>query len=221
MPDGTTAQADATLSQGESETPQTISWEEHQKALRDATSAIKADIGRERAESKKALEAAQAAQARLDKMIRDQEAAELDAVRDEPEKLSAVQERQRRRATESELAAVRLELTDKTAKLTQHESRAAETARETKAREIAARLNVDPARVIKLSKFTDGSPEAIEEIASELPKLQAETPGLRPDSNRSVGGSIQTVTDVRKNFVAGKITNVQYAEKMRALGANP
>ena len=48
MPDGTTAQADATLSQGESETPQTISWEEHQKALRDATSAIKADIGREK-----------------------------------------------------------------------------------------------------------------------------------------------------------------------------
>jgi len=184
--DGTNTQADATLGDGKTGTPQTITREEHEKALRDARTAVMADVGRERKGVEDAMKSVHAAQDRLDKMVKDQEQAELESVRDDPEKLTAVQERQRRRAIETELATARLELNDKTTKLTAYESREAETARETRAREIATRLNVDPVRLAKLSKFTDGTPEAIEEIGKELPKGKRE--GLRADSNSSIGG---------------------------------
>lgn len=214
MPDGTKGQPGATPGADKSGTPQTITREEHEKALRDATSAILADVGRQKKATDDAMKTATAAQARLDKMLKEQTDAELEAARDNPEQLSGIRERQRRREMESQLEEARQELTDKTAKLTQYESRDAETARETKAVEIATRLNVDAARLIKMSKYTDGTPEAIEDLAKELPKKDGKPGGLRPDSSASIGGG-STWEQVRAAYIKDPrdpIVKEQYLE---------
>jgi hypothetical protein len=173
--------------------------EEHEKQLRDARTAVMADVGRQKKAAEDAMRTAQAAQERLNKLLKDQEQAELEAAKDNPEKLSALQERQKRRQIESELETARTELNDKNTRLTQYESREAESARETKAREIAARLSVDATELVTLSKYTNGTPEAIEEIAKRLPKGQTRPP-LKPDSNTHIGGGA-TWEEVRAAYI--------------------
>jgi hypothetical protein len=196
--DGTTEQTDVTLEAAKAQTPQTISLVDHEKILRDKTSAIMADVGRQKAEAERALKAATDAQARLDKLEQDRIQAELEAAKGDPDKLSVIQERQKRRQIESELDKARQELTDKTTKLQSYESKDAESAREKQAREIATKLNVDPAKLVKLARFTDGSADAIEEIAKELPKTGKAS--FRADSNAHVGGSL-SFEQIRADFI--------------------
>ncbi|KKN04781.1 hypothetical protein LCGC14_1094100, partial [marine sediment metagenome] len=66
-------------------------------------------------------------------------------------------------------------------------------------REIATRLSVEPERLIRLASRTDGTTEAIEDVAKDLPKLEPQEP-LNPDSNRSFGGT-QSEEKIRKNYM--------------------
>ena len=204
--------------------PVSYTQEELDKAVRNTRSAALADITRLRKASEDAIKQAQAANVRLDRMMKEQEEAELQGAKDQPDVLTTIRERQARRKAEDELAQARQELNEKDERLNVIETEKAEVTRNQTASAIATRLGVDPQRLTKLAKFTDGTPEAIEELAEELPKVNSENPqnrGFKPDSNRSRGGSSQTVNDVRTDYTQGKINAVQYAEKMKALGVSP
>lgn len=179
--DGTKTQPDATLTAEKTQTP-TFTQEQVDKAVRDARSAVLADAGR----SKTAAEKALSRLSELEKRIADEE---LEAARDEPDKLTALRERQQRRQAESELAQVRQELSERDELVKQHETEKAEAMRERNTLDIATRMNVDPVRLAKLAKFTDGTAEAIEDIAKELPRKDGKPP-LKLDSSGTIGGGL-------------------------------
>ena len=181
-------QGDATLTPGATATltqPKAYTQEEVDKAVRDAKSAALADVGRFKAESTNALKAAQAAQERVNQMLKDQEARELEDARGDPERLSIVQERQRRRALETELGAMRLELQEKNTTLQQLQSETTEVQRNRLVEQTASRYQVDVARLGKMAKYTDGSIEQIEDLAKELAVKSA----LKADSGGAIGGT--------------------------------
>ncbi len=161
------------------------------KQLVEARTQGKSDGLSESGRLKKAKEAsdkiAERAIARLEKFEKDQEDDELRRAEGDEKQLSAIKERQIRRQAESNLANKNTELEELTEKLRQAEDISGQYTKEQNAREIATRLEVDPKRLVKLAKLTDGSKEAIEELASELPK-KGETKSLKVDSSKTIGG---------------------------------
>jgi hypothetical protein len=206
--DGTENQVDATLNPETTETPKTvtITKEEHEKAVREARTAALADVGRLRKESENAVKAAQAAQLRIDKLLKEQEAAELEAASGNPEQLSAVQERQKRRRAESELESAKQQLDSANEKIKQIETEKSQTVLEQLVTKLAAKYNVSADRLSKLAKHTDGSQEEIEDLAKELPKIQTPQP-LKTDSNLGNGGA----SDVLTNEQIEKMSAEEYA----------
>lgn len=178
--DGTTDGADVTLNPEQKGTPnvETVTLEQANKMVRDAQSAVLADVGR-------AKKAAEDAIARLNKLEQERLDAELEAAKDDPPALAHIQEKQAHQQTKAELEKERLTRTELEEKLKQWNEEQAATAKERKAREIAARLNVDASKLVNLARFTDGTPEAIEAVAKELPKAGRK---LKPDSGSMVGG---------------------------------
>ena len=161
------------------------------KQLVEARTQGKSDGLSESGRLKKAKEAsdkiAERAIARLEKFEKDQEDDELRRAEGDEKQLSAIKERQIRRQAESNLANKNTELEELTEKLRQAEDISGQYTKEQNAREIATRLDVDSKRLVKLAKLTDGSKEAIEELASELPK-KGETKSLKVDSSKTIGG---------------------------------
>ena len=190
--DGTTTQPGAKPSAGQAGTPtpqQTFTKDEVDKAVRDGRSAALADIGRLTKESANSLKAAQEAQARVNQMVAEEDKRELEGAEGDPQRLSALQERQRRRTAESELATTKQELAQKNELIQQTETERAESKRTQIVQEVATRFTVDPARLARLAKATDGSVEAIEDLAKDLPTGTPKTP-LKPDSGGAIGGHI-------------------------------
>lgn len=217
--DGTQTQDGVTPNPETTETPKTYTQEQLDKAIRDAKTSVTADVGRMKAEADRALKAAQAASDRLQKLQREQEDRELEAAKSEPDKLTAIRERQARRQKETELEEARSKLDEANNKLQELSTKEAETAKEHRTREIAERLKVDTSKLAKLAKYTDGSAEAIEEIAKEMPKLAPKpNTNFRPDNSEAAGGTPKSVSQVQQDYIAGRINTVQYAEKMKALG---
>lgn len=199
--DGTETQSDVTLGAGDTGTPkENYSREEVAKLVTEAKTSALADVGRFRAEAQKALTAATAAEERIKAIEKTREDEELAAHADEPDIIRRIRAEQGKKKADSELAKLTTELGEKNERLVQFETEKMEATRIQAAREVAARLNVDVAKLIKFAKFTDGSPEAIEDIAKDLPKVAAAKPGLRPDSNRSLGGNL-TWEQVRAAFI--------------------
>ena len=173
---------------GTSTEPKTFTEEQvtasNQKAVSDALSAA----GR----TAKALEAQQqsitADKERIAQNLKNSDEAELEANRDDPEKLSAVRERQSRRTAETKLAEKELELKNEQAKNTEAQEAGAVHTKEQNAREVATRLNVDAET---LMKYTDGSKEAMEDLAKSLPK-KVETKTVTTDSGETIGGKVIT-----------------------------
>jgi len=155
-----------------------------------------ADVNRTLTESTKARKAAEAAEQRVTQMLKDYE----ETIRDDPDKLNELRGRQAKTKADTELATVTQELGEARQRLSQADAEKAETIKQQKAREIAGRLNVDAGNLIKLAKFTDGTPEAIEDIAKSLPKIVPENP-LSPDSNRGSGSSASE-QQIRDRFIA-------------------
>ena len=224
--DGTAVQDDVKLNPEKTETPQSYTSEQLEKAVekavRDARTAVMADVGRTKAEADKALKAATDATERLRKLQKEQEEVELEAVKEEPDLLSAIRARHEARRLKSELEAKDAKLNELEGKIGEFTNKEREAVKLTIAQKVAAARKVDVNLLTKLAKFTDGTEEAIEEIAKDLPKARkSQEEEFTPDSNRSRGGSSQNVQDVQKDYITGKITTVQYSEKMKALGVMP
>ena len=184
--------------------------ERERKARSDALS----DLNRYKVESEKALKAAQAAEGRLNQMLKQQEEAELEAHRDDEPELRRIRAERARKKADDDLAMVTQELTEHKERLTKYETDSKELSLSQTIREIATRIGVDPEKLSKHAKATDGSSEAIEEIAKDLPKLTPPKPGLRPDSNRSLGGNL-TWEAVRAAYIKDPydpVTKERYLE---------
>ncbi len=202
--------------------PETFTKEEMAEATRKTKSDALAEVGRLKKSTDTAIKAAQAATGRLDQMIKDQEDEELKAAAGNTEQLSAIKERQMRRLIESKLATVETERDEKDEELKLANADKAEVTKERNAREIATRLSVSPSLLAKLAKSTDGSIEAIEEIANELPK-KGETPTLKVDSGKtSGGGRTYKSEEILETLDPSKMTpqeiSTQVAELAKAQG---
>ena len=168
----------------------TITEEESKQRETKVRSDALADINRYKAEAEKAIKAANAASERVDRMLREQEEAALEAKKDDPEAIKRIRAEQKMRQLESELESERQGKAELEERQKQTDAEKAEASRIRQATEIATRLNVDSGKLIKLAKFTDGTAEAIEDIAKDLPKLTPAKPGMKPDSNLSGGGQM-------------------------------
>ncbi len=169
------------------ENEETFTKGQLEEAGRKGKSDALAEVGRLKKATENAIKAAQTAEDRVDQMIKDQEDTELKAANGDTEKLSAIKERQLRRVVESNLAKMKSELNVKTDELEAANVEKAENAKERNARDSASRLGVDAKMLAKLAKFTDGSIEAIEELAKSLPTKE-EKKVLKVDSGKTIGG---------------------------------
>lgn len=187
--DGTAGKSDVTLTIEKPETPnvETYTKEQVEKMVRDARSAVGADIGRLQKVANDAIE-------RLRKVEQERQADEEEAAKDDPDELTRIRER---RSTKAELDRVTQELNATKESAAEWEAEKATRAREKTAREIATRLNVNLDKVISLAAFTNGSPEAIEAVAKELPKSGKR---LRPDGGQMVGG-LTTFEEARAAYI--------------------
>ena len=147
-------------------------------------------------------------------MLKQQEEAELGAHRDDEPELRRIRAEQARKKAESNLAQREQELNEANEKIKQYATEKTEATKIQTSTEIATRLNVDADKLINFAKFTDGSPEAIEEIAKDLPKLTPPKRGLRPDSNRSLGGNLtwEVVRDAYIKDPYDPVTKERYLE---------
>ena len=174
--------------------PETFTLEQVQERERNARSDALAEAGRLRVANEAVIKVAQKAQERIGRMIRDQDDAELEAHKDEPERISAIRERQQRRIVESKLADTESELEVERTKTKEAQEVGVKHTKEQNAREVASRLNVN---VQTLLKFTDGSKGAMEDLAKSLPKVGEKTP-LIPDSGKTTGAGTLTVEHVKQ-----------------------
>ena len=178
--DGKETQADATLGTEETGTPpRSYTEEEVKKQVLDAKTSVMADAMRAKKTAEDAL-------ARLGKMVKEQEERELESYRDDPAELKRIRAEQEARQWKSELEEERKARTELEERQKQIDAGQAEYTKERNAREIATRLGVDVNRLIKLAKFTDGTTEAIEDIAKELKPSNS----LKPDSSKTTGSGL-------------------------------
>jgi len=165
-------------------TPETFTREQvdtvSQKAVSDALS----KAGRTATAFEKREVAVKATEDRIAQERKDKDQAELDAVKDDHEARSAIEERHKHRDTKSQLAKVTQELEDEKERGKQRDEDTVKSTKERNAREIATRLEVDASQLLK---FTDGSSEAMEELAKVLPKLGT-IPPIKLDSGKTTGG---------------------------------
>ncbi len=176
---------------GTSEQPETFTKDSQEKAVSDALSKAGRDaksITDKTSKAEKLLENAQGIMDKAKAKQQQDDEAELEAAKGDNERLSALQERQAHRGTKSELAESKRELSDRDERLKLIDGEKAEATKESSAREIATRLDVDANSLVKLAKLTDGSKEAIEEIASSLPKKGETKPSLKLDPGGVTGG---------------------------------
>ena len=177
--------------------PETFTKED-MEAVRTSNSNALADVGRLKKTVESNQRIAKEATGRLNQMVKDWEDAELKTAGGDTEQVNAIKERQLRRRTESKLAEVELELGEKADELKLANAEKVESTKERNAREIASRLGVNANLLAKLAKSTDGSTEAIEEIAKELPK-KGETKSLKVDSGKTSGSKGElTIEQVKK-----------------------
>ena len=173
------------------QTPEPYTKESEGKAVSDALSAAGRDAKSITDKTTKAEKLLLDAQGIMDKAREQQKKRddqELEDAKDNPEQLSALQEKQKHRETKSELAKTKQELSERDERLKLIDGEKAEVTKESSAREIATRLDVDANSLVKLAKLTDGSKEAIEEIAKSLPKKGEAKPPLKLIPGATIGG---------------------------------
>jgi hypothetical protein len=205
-----------------SQEPKAYSEEQVNKLMEKIRSDSLAELGRMRKATEEAIKkATEASKIQVQEILKLREQEELESARDEPDKVATIRERQVRRQKESELAEAQAKLNEATSKLQELSTKELEASKEKTTSEIASRLKVDPIKLAKMAKFTDGSAEAIEEIAKDLPKVTPPRNNFRPDSNDTAGGTAKTKTQIQEDYIKGKINSIQYAEKMKGAGFSP
>jgi hypothetical protein len=198
--------------------PETFTKEQHEAELKKARSDALAELGRYKQNAEKAVASAKAAQDRLEQYIRDQEEQELENAKDEPERVKTLKAYQEARKIKAKLAEAQQELKDKEDELASIRSIEVESTKERNAREIATRLGVDESKAVNVAKFTDGSPEAMEAVISELPKKTKQN--LRVDSGGTGGGGLNW-EKIRDDFIknpSNPSVQKRYLEAKEKLG---
>jgi hypothetical protein len=226
--DGTETKVDATTSpesKGTSAEPQVYVKDHVDKLLEKLKSDSLAELGRVTKASQEAIrKVTESSNARITQLIKEQEERELQTAQGNPDALNVIKEKQSHRQTKSELTKAQEELNETKVKLQELSTKTTETTRETTIREIAMKLKVDPEKLTKLAKFTDGNATAIEEIANELPKLNTNpTPknNFRPDSGDTTGGVGKTKLQLQSDYISGKIPTELYEKQMKERGWKP
>ncbi len=185
---------------GTSQAPETFTREsvntEKEKAVQDALSAAGREaktITDKSDEAQRILEAAQTTQANTqaerERWQNERDESDREVVHQDPDALKSLNERIRQRNEATKLADRKAELDEKEAK---HKERF-EKAEKSEVREaalknaqsVATKHNVDAESLIK---FTDGSKEAMEELALNLPKKGETKPPLKTDTGGPTGG---------------------------------
>jgi len=174
-----------------SQEPQTLTGTQAKKMVDDALSAAGRDaktLGQKTSEATRILEQAQKATATLEvgraKWVEERNKQEREAAGDDIEAQKTVDVKQRQRAKDAELFAREATVKVSEDKHAEALKELVTSKKEQNALEIANRFGVDAKSLVK---FTDGSPEAMEELAKALPKKE-ETKTLTPDSGKTIGG---------------------------------
>lgn len=193
---------------------ETLTREQAEEEKRKVRSDALAEVGRLKASSESAIKSARAAQERIDRMLKEQDESELETAKEQPDKLTVIRERQARRGAEAKLAKAEQELEGEKAKTAEAQEAVVKSTKERNAREIATRLNVDAKTLIK---FTDGSAEAMEELAKSLPQ-KGETKTLTPDSGKTIGGGkTYKSEEILKTLDPSTMTPQQISEQVKEL----
>ncbi len=177
--DGTDQSQDNSSDKG-TETSNTYSEAQVAEIRRKAESDALANAGRATAAAEKATKIATDAIAKLKKSEDRAYEADRNTYRDEPDKLSALDANRRERDKDAELDEMRQKLSEAT------EARVISDRRQNVI-EVAGRLGVDPKTLSRFAALTDGSPEAIEAEAKELPKVGEPRNPLLQDSSKGSG----------------------------------
>ncbi len=171
--------------------PQTFTKESEEKAVSDALSVAGRDaktITEKTTEAQRILESAQNTRKEIkeerERWQNERDEADREVLKADPEALKSLDERIRQRNEATKLASKGKELDERELKNTEAQKEVAQSTKERNAREIATRLNVDSEPLLK---FTDGSKEAMEELAQKLPKNETKPP-LKTDPGVPIGG---------------------------------
>ena len=214
--DGTEGQQDTTSAEttGTSEENlETFTREQVEESARKAKSDALSEIGRYKKSADSAIKATQAVEERINRMLKEQEDAELEAARDEPDALRSIRAKQTARAKEADLTKRERELGDNKAEHEEALKAMVEFKKEQNALEIAIKHDVP---FEKLLKFTDGSKEAMEDLAKDLPK-KGETKTLIPDSGKTIGGG-RSFKQLEQSYAEGKISTAEYETALKGQG---
>ncbi len=204
--DGTVKQKDTPqtgdASKGKQETPEkapeTFAKEQVQEIAQKAASDALAKAGRTAKAFEQREEAIKAREEKHTDEVRARRERELENVQDDASALTKVRAKHKLEEVNSELAKLKSELEAEREKGKQRDGEVVVSTQERNAREIATHLNVEEKTLLALSKRTDGSKEAIEEIAQALPKLGEPKKPVTPDSGKTLGGGTLTVEQVKQ-----------------------
>jgi len=166
-----------------SKEPVTFNEEQVKERERKAISDVSAELGRVRKLNEGLIKSSQAIQDRLNTRDREEIERELETHRDDPAEIRRIRAEQETRRVKSELAEKEQELDTEKAKTAEAQEAEAKHTKERNAREVASRLGVNAKTLIK---FTDGSVEAMEDLAKSL---NPSTP-LSPDSSKTTGSGL-------------------------------
>jgi len=168
-----------------SKEPVTFNEEQVKERERKATSDVSAELGRVRKLNEGLIKSSQAIQDRLNRRDKEDEERELETHRDDPAEIRRIRAEQETRRVKSELAEKEQELDTEKAKTAEAQEAEAKHTKERNAREIASRLGVNAKTLIK---FTDGSVEAMEDLAKSLSRKEGYS--LNPDSSKTTGSNL-------------------------------
>ena len=138
-------------------------------------------------EGRKAVEAGRARfEADQAAWQKQREAAEETALRDDPDAFQALQRKRDMERRDADLRKREETLTARSQEIAEREKVIQGTAKERLASQIAAELGIEASPLLK---FTDGSEEAMRELASVLPKKGSNGASFKPDSGGTAGGA--------------------------------
>lgn len=161
-------------------TEETFTKSQRDKAISDALAAA----GRTAKSLEKREETIKKAEKEAAQKDRERREAELEAARDDPDKLTAIEQRHKREERAAELSRREAELEAREERVKGVE----EVAKKAEIREAAMKIALKHGVSLEsLINFTDGSTEKMEELAKLLPKSGEEKP-LKVDSGKTIGG---------------------------------
>ncbi len=166
-----------------SKEPVTFTEEQVKERERKTSSDVSAELGRVKKLNEGLIKSSQAIQDRLNRRDKEEIDRELETHKDDPAEIRRIRAEQETRRVQSELTEKEQELDVEKGKTAEAQEAEAKHTKERNAREVASRLGVEAKTLIK---FTDGSVEAMEDLAKSMNK---ENP-INPDSSKTTGSNL-------------------------------